>query len=124
MHELSIATAIHRSCREELARRGEGRLIAVRVAIGELSAVEPELLSFAWEAVTAGGPDAGARLEVEWHAVRQCCPECGDVAERQPGSWLRLCPRCSEPLRLEGGRELDLVSLDYETPDRVEEVHP
>jgi len=113
MHELSIATEIHRSCRQELARRGGERLLEVRVAIGELSAVEPDLLGFAWEAVTAGGPDAGARLEVDWHPVRQQCADCGDIGERQPGSWLRLCPLCSSPLQLEGGRELDLVSLGF-----------
>jgi len=113
MHELSIAMEIHRSGREELVRRGGGRLLEVRVAIGELSAVEPDLLEFAWQAVIAGGPDADARLLVDWHPVRQHCADCGDVAERQPGSWLRLCPICSAPLQLEGGRELDLVSLGF-----------
>jgi hydrogenase nickel incorporation protein HypA/HybF len=122
VHELSIAIEIHRACRQELARQGGGRLVEVCVAIGELSAVEPELLAFAWEAVTAGGPDEGARLEVDWHPVRQCCPDCGDVAERQPGSWLRLCPICSSPLRLEGGRELDLVSLGLAEHDEPTEV--
>ena len=84
------------------------------MAIGELAAVEPKLLEFAWQAVTADGVDAGARLDVEWHAVRQLCESCGDVAEPQAGSWLRLCPDCSAPLRLEGGRELDLLSLSFE----------
>jgi Zn finger protein HypA/HybF involved in hydrogenase expression len=93
------------------------------VAIGELSAVEPELLSFAWEAVTAEGPDAGARLEIEWHRTHQICVDCGEVAEPQPGSWLRLCPGCSEPLRLEGGDELDLISLGYSAANRDLEVH-
>jgi hydrogenase nickel incorporation protein HypA/HybF len=123
VHELSIATEIHRACRKELMRCGGGRLLEVRVAIGELSAVEPELLAFAWEAVVAGGPDEGARLEIDWHPVRQCCPDCGDVSERQPGSWLRLCPICSSPLRLEGGRELDLVSLGVGERDEATEVH-
>jgi len=114
VHEMSIASAIHHSCREELARRGGGRLLEVRVAIGELSAVEPRLLAFAWEAVVSGGIDEGARLEIEWHPVRQCCPDCGEIEEPQLGSWLRLCPICSSPLRLEGGRELDLISLGVE----------
>jgi len=84
------------------------------VAVGELAAVEPELLAFAWEAVTADGPDAGARLDIEWHPARQCCPSCGDVVERQPGSWLRLCPDCESPLQLDGGHDLDILSFAFE----------
>jgi len=35
----------------------------VHVDCGELSAVEPDLLVFAWQALVEGGPDEGARLE-------------------------------------------------------------
>lgn len=116
MHELSLATSIHRTCRATIEARGGGRLDGVRVAVGELSAVEPDLLTFAWEAVVAGGPDAGAQLEIEWRPARQRCGACGEVAERAPGSWLTLCPRCGEPLRIEGGDELDVIQLSF-TPD-------
>ena len=103
--------------------RGAGRLEWVRVAIGELAAVDPELLVYAWEAVVAGGPDAGARLEVEWHPVKQTCAACGETAEREPGSWLRLCPKCGRPVRVEGGDELDVLQLSY-LADGEEEEEP
>lgn len=120
MHELNLATEIHRTCRATIDARGGGRLDEVRVAIGELAAVEPELLVYAWEAVVSGGPDAGARLEVEWHAARQTCPGCGEVKDREPGDWLRLCPTCGGPVRMEGGDELDVIDLSY-TPDGEEQ---
>jgi hydrogenase nickel incorporation protein HypA/HybF len=113
MHELSIATEIHRACRTRIEAQGRGRLEKVRLAVGELSAVEPDLLAYAWEAVVAEGPDAGAVLDVEWRAARQVCESCGDVPERAAGSWLRLCPRCEAPLRVEGGDELDLLSFSF-----------
>jgi hydrogenase nickel incorporation protein HypA/HybF len=116
VHELGIAAEIYRSCREAADTRGGGRLESVTVAVGELSGVEPELLAYAWEAVVEAGPDRGARLEVEWRAARQHCASCGEVAERGRGTWLRLCPRCSLPLRVEGGEELDLLSLSF-TPE-------
>jgi hydrogenase nickel incorporation protein HypA/HybF len=119
MHELNLATEIHRTCRATVEARGGGRLDSVRVAIGELSAVEPELLVYAWQAVVAGSGDAGATLEVEWHAARQTCEACGEVREHEPGDWLRLCPDCGRPLRIEGGNELDVVDLTY-TPDGQE----
>ena len=122
MHELGVATEILRAACAELDSRGGGRLTSVRVAVGELSAVEPQLLAYAWQAVTAGGEHEGARLLVDWVRVEQTCPACGDVAERQPGTWLRLCPTCDLPLRVEGGRELDLVELFFDPLPIPEEV--
>jgi hydrogenase nickel incorporation protein HypA/HybF len=124
MHELSIAAEIYRVCRREVEARGAGRLEEVRVAVGELSAVEPDLLAFAWEAVVAGGPDCEARLEIEWHPARQRCPDCGDVAERQAGSWMRLCPDCGAPLCLEGGKDLDILTIAFDVEEFAREVHP
>jgi hydrogenase nickel insertion protein HypA len=118
MHELNLATEIYRTCRATIEARGGGRLDSVRVAVGELSAVEPELLTYAWQAVVAGGSDAGATLEVEWHPARQVCEVCGPT-EHEPGDWLRICPNCGRPLRIEGGNELDVVDLTY-TPDGQE----
>ena len=119
MHELSLATEIYRTCRATIDARGPGRLDSVRVAIGELSAVEPELLVYAWQAVVAEGRDAGAKLEVEWHPARQICEACGELKGHEPGDWLRICPDCGRPLRIEGGNELDVVNLSY-TPDEQE----
>jgi len=113
MHELSLVTEIHRACRARIDAQGGGRLERVQLAVGELSAVEPDLLTFAWQAVTADGPDAGAVLEVEWRPARQVCEGCGVVPERAAGSWLRLCPRCQQPLRVEGGDELDILRFSF-----------
>ena len=122
MHELGIATSIYRTCLDVLAARG--RLEQVRVAVGELSAVEPDLLLFAWEAVTKAGPDEGAVLEIDWCPARQVCSRCGVVEDRAPGTWLRLCPNCEQPLRVEGGDELNVVELSFTSePRRTGDVH-
>lgn len=109
MHELSIAEELLRLCRLRLAA-GQ-RLATVHVVVGELAAVEPELLQFAWQAVIAGTPHAAAALSVTWQAAQQHCGACGEVADRQPGSWLRLCPHCRGPLQVLGGDELDLLAV-------------
>ena len=111
MHELGIAAEAHRLARAGLPD-GALRLTRVWLAVGELSGVEPDLLGFAWEAVTGGGPDAGCALEIEWCPARQVCDACGIAAERPRGSWLDLCPRCAGALRIDGGQELDLVRLE------------
>jgi hydrogenase nickel incorporation protein HypA/HybF len=114
VHELGIATEIYESCRTAVDRSGSGRLQSVKIAVGELSAVEPECLRFAWEALVAGGPDAGCALEVEWRPARQFCPQCGQVKPRPETRWLRLCPDCWQPLRIDGGDELDVLEVSFE----------
>ncbi len=113
MHEMGIALEIHRVCRRAVADRGPGRIERVRVAVGELSAVEPELLRFAWEAVTRETADEGATLEIEWHRAEQVCPSCGPVPDRAEGHWLRACPACGLFLELRGGTELEVLDLVF-----------
>ena len=119
MHELSIAAAIERAARS--ARPGGGgALLRVRVVVGELASLEPELLRNAWRGLVDGGPDHGAELAIEWQPARQTCAACGCVEQPQPGSWLRLCPFCAGPLAVAGGDALDLVSLEYASATRAE----
>lgn len=113
MHELSLASEIHRACRSRLAAGDARRLVRVRVAVGDLAAVEPDLLRYAWTAITASGPDAGAELVVEWRPASQRCESCGARPERPPGSWWPACPRCGQAMRIEGGDALDLLEFSH-----------
>jgi hydrogenase nickel incorporation protein HypA/HybF len=123
VHELSIAHEILRTCRGAVAGHGPGRLETVRVAVGELSAIEPELLRFAWEALTAEGPDAGSRLDVEWRPARQHCLACGEDKPRSAGTWLRVCPDCGAVLEVDGGDELDVLQLTFVPDEKGEAAH-
>lgn len=117
MHETGIAAEIYAISRRAADGHGGGRLLSVKVIVGELSAIEPDLLAFAWEAVTSGGPDSASRLDVEWRTSRQACDACGEVPERAAGTWLRLCPRCGGALRVDGGDELDVRDVTFEDED-------
>ena len=117
MHEFSLAQEIYRVCEASLADRPGARIRAVRLAVGELSAAEPELLRFAWSAVVAEGPHAGAELKIEWRRARQYCPQCKREQERARGGWLRICPECGGFLLVEGGRELDVLDVTLAVGD-------
>jgi len=114
---MGIAIEVYRACRETIEQHGGGVLKGARLAVGELSAVEPELLVYAWEAVVFDTSDAGAELEVVWCPADQRCTNCGEVKERAEGSWMRLCPDCGLPLQVTGGDELDVLDLSFETED-------
>jgi hydrogenase nickel incorporation protein HypA/HybF len=117
VHELSIALSLYATCRNLVQERGPGRLERVRVAVGELSAVDPELLSFAWQAVTEGGPHAGATLDIDWRPARAHCPSCHADQPPSQAGWLHLCQACGAALAIEGGTELDLLQLSITDPE-------
>jgi len=119
---MGIAIEVYRSCRQTVEAHGGGRLQQARLAVGELSAVEPELLVYAWEAVVEDGPDAGAELVIEWRPADQRCANCGETKDRASGSWMRLCPDCGMPLEVAGGNELDILDLSFEAADAAEDT--
>ena len=113
MHEMGLSAEIYRIARSAADDRGGGCLESVTVIVGELAAVEPDLLDFAWQATVQGTADEQARLLVQWQPVRQICDACGEVPERAPGSWLRLCPRCDGTLFVSGGDELEVRTVSF-----------
>ena len=121
---MGIAIEVYRACCEAVEANGGGRLQEALVAVGELSAVEPELLVHAWEAVLAEGPDEGAVLTIHWRPATQMCSNCGEISERAEGSWLRLCPQCGLPLQVSGGDELDILQVSFEALDREKTSTP
>ena len=113
MHEMGLSAEIYRIARGTADGHGGGGLEAVTVVIGELAAVEPDLLEFAWQATVEGTGDDKALLTIEWRPARQLCDVCGEIPERAPGSWLRLCPRCGATLAISGGDELEVRTVSF-----------
>ncbi len=116
---MGIALEVYRTCREAVRDHGPGRIDRVRLAIGELAAIEPELVLFAWQAVVGDGPDRDAVLEVDWRPVTRHCRSCNRDTGPGDGSWLRLCSVCGQPLALSGGDELDVLELVYLADDEA-----
>jgi hydrogenase nickel incorporation protein HypA/HybF len=114
---MGVAAEVRRIARESVTDRGPGRITCVRLAVGDLAAIEPELLKYAWDALVQGTPEEGATLEVDWRPAKQTCRVCGDLPGRAPGTWLRLCPRCDGLLRVTGGDDLDVLQVVFEKED-------
>ncbi len=117
MHELSIATAILERVEQEAANRPGARITRVGVRVGELSGVDPDALSFGFEALVKGSSLEPLALEINFCPRRQQCRACGREFTA-PDSETR-CPACGhENTVCVGGEELDLAYLELdEEPD-------
>jgi hydrogenase nickel incorporation protein HypA/HybF len=83
------------------------------IRIGELSGVDPDLLSTAYDTFRERTICEGAQLEVHIVPAQWDCPECGQVIGR--GEVL-TCPACELPARLSKGDEIMLDRIELEVP--------
>jgi hydrogenase nickel incorporation protein HypA/HybF len=114
MHEYSIATALIERVEVEADKHGARAVRRVTVRLGELSGVEPELLSTAFELARESTCCSSAALEVDYVKARWACPNC--ELEVDPKVALQ-CASCGGAARLVSGEELDLCSLELEVND-------
>ena len=117
MHELSLMASVMDIAREEMSRHGAKRLTLLRIRHGVLDQVQPDAMRMAFEAMTAGTADEGARLELVEEPLRLSCCMCGH--EFSPGDRSALyapCPACGEtvPFSVIGGEGIFLDHLEAE----------
>jgi hydrogenase nickel incorporation protein HypA/HybF len=86
-------------------------VLRVYVRIGSLSGVEPESLAFCFPIAARETVCEGAELHLDLVPGAGTCIKCG--ARSEVRDLLAPCPGCGEwPLRVEGGREMQLESLE------------
>jgi hydrogenase nickel incorporation protein HypA/HybF len=90
------------------------RVHRVKLQIGPLSGVEPQLLQQAFPIAAAGSIAERAVLDIEILPVRVRCNECG--AETEAAANKLLCAKCGHwQTRLISGDEMLLASLELDT---------
>jgi hydrogenase nickel incorporation protein HypA/HybF len=114
MHEYSLVEALVRRVEEEARRRDAVAIHGLKVSVGELAGVDPELFRTAYETFRAGTLCERAPLEIIHAPARWSCPGCGKTFAR--GDVLR-CAGCDRPARLdERSDALLLEAIDLEVP--------
>jgi len=110
MHELHIATEIITIVQEEMATRRLSEVKAVGIRLGVLSGVDPEALTFGFEAATIDTPQSGAKLIIERIPVQGRCRSC--KKDFQVEEFIFMCPHCcSTDMEITQGEELDVAYL-------------
>ena len=114
MHEMSIAQSILDIVREEMQRHGVEKIETVNVAVGKLSAIVPDSLTFCWEILLDGDQLAGLRLNIRVIPLLYRCFECGREFESEEMTF--ICPHCqADGPMLISGRDMTIESI--EVPD-------
>lgn len=110
MHEMSLVQGVVELCLEHAGGR---RVTSVTLVIGDLAGVEPEAMSFCFEAATSGTLLDGAQLVMERIPAQGECGECG--AAFVCSRWATPCPVCgSLTVACSGGDELRVKELEVE----------
>lgn len=128
MHELSIASAVVDSVLEFVAERSIKRVIAVRLAVGELSHLAEEQLRFCYMAITQETPIRDSALEIEKVPALVRCHHCDysgrpkywdDALSAAPVPTLQ-CPNCSGAVEPVEGNDCAIKSVRFVSADPAE----
>jgi hydrogenase nickel incorporation protein HypA/HybF len=114
MHELSVCESLLTQVSQLAAQHNAHQVALIKLQIGPLSGIEPDLLQHAFTIARAGTVAAHAKLVIDTLAVRIECLECSHQAEA-PVNHL-VCPQCGAwRTKVIGGDEMVLASLELLT---------
>jgi len=121
MHELSIAATIVEDVLAFCKSHAPSRIVRVRLAISELTCVQPEQLKFCYHSVSHDTPLADSELDIETVPARVRCSYCG--YQGAPKYWLESladtpiptlqCPNCARSAEPAEGHECSIKTIQY-----------
>ena len=114
MHEMSLVDALFDQVDASLRPHPGARLRQLRVRIGELAGVEPELFRTAFEELRRERLYPSSELELTWEPAQWRCPMCGQAVVQ--GEVLQ-CPSCDVAAVISRGDGIYLDHLEMEVPD-------
>jgi hydrogenase nickel incorporation protein HypA/HybF len=117
VHELAVTRGMLEVALEAAASGGHRRVLAVDLVVGELSSMVDDSVQFYFDALSRGTAAEGARLRIRRTRPVLTCAACGHAW----AAGLPLpagCPACrSSDLRLHGGREFHVESIEVDDED-------
>ncbi len=115
MHELSVVSNLLDFLEDQTREHKAQRVTFVKLRIGQLSGIVPELLQSAFEVYRKGTAVEYARLEVEIVPIKVRCRTCGADSPMEDDY---SCSSCgSRDLEIREGRELLVEKIELETDE-------
>ena len=120
MHELAVAQALVEQVDALIDQHGATQASLIRVRIGPLAGVVPELLAAAFPLAAAGRRMEHAELDCVTAPITVRCRTCG--AETEAAMNRLICGACGDwHTQVISGDELLLESVELETPTPASE---
>ena len=111
MHEMALAESVVQIVETQAAEAGSDKITAVWIEIGELSHVEPDAMSFCFEAIARGTRAEGARLEIIRAPGQAWCHKCAKQVHVK--SLVEACPKCGGyQLQVTGGDDMRVKEME------------
>jgi len=116
VHELSVCQALIEQVERIARERGAGRVTLIRLGVGPLSGVEPELLRQAFPIASAATLAERCELEIRVPEIRVRCEQCG--TEGAATANRLVCGQCGDwRTTLVSGDEMLLERVELELPE-------
>ena len=113
MHEMMVAQSLFATISNETAKQ-KARPVGAKISCGTLYAINDELLSFAFEAITKGTSCEGMKLQVEHKPIQGRCKNCNEIFELEVSH--PSCSKCgTEDFELLPDAPLILEEIEFET---------
>ena len=112
MHEMSVAEGIMRIAVDAMNKNDCSTIKTIGLRLGEMSGVEIEALTFAFDVIKRDMPARDARLKIDRIPITAQCNRC--LKTFQVERYNFLCPECDGVLILQTGRELQVEFVDVE----------
>jgi hydrogenase nickel incorporation protein HypA/HybF len=113
MHELSIIANLFEIMEKKAAEKKAKKITYVKLQVGTLSGVVPELLISAFDIYKKDTLASEAEMEIETVPLRIKCRDCG--RETTKDDYILSCPACSSAnLDNLAGTELILEKMELE----------
>jgi hydrogenase nickel incorporation protein HypA/HybF len=114
VHELAVTRSLLETAERHAREAGALRVTRLRLVIGEFASIVDDSISFYWDIIAKGTLCEGSSLEFRRVPARLGCLDCS--REYLLEGELVPCPDCrSERVRILGGDEFRLESIDVET---------
>jgi hydrogenase nickel incorporation protein HypA/HybF len=113
MHEMAIAQQIVGIVEETLKSHPNAKCKTVHIRVGELTAIIPESLTFAYQAITTDTSLCESVLHIESVPVLAKCRSCSQQFGIKDFEF--SCPFCrSQDIEIQQGKELHIEKLELD----------
>lgn len=113
MHEMAIAQGILDIVLKTAAENNAKKVTGIKLLVGQMTQIEPESLTFGFEALAIGSIAEGANVDI---TIVPLVGQCNSCEQQFPVErYCFVCPNCnSASVALVSGRELavDYVEVD------------